>query len=76
MGFKITNPSLFYRLNLFVNFIDLIWMHSLSKDKFAIPKVWNAKKAMISGTKLRENKKAIDELYLKIKSRTIASQAV
>lgn len=76
MGFKITNPSLFYRLNLFVNFIDLIWMHSLSKGKFTIPKVWNAKKAMISGTKLRENKKAIDELYLKIKSKTIASQAV
>ena len=51
-------------------------MHSLSKGKFTIPKVWNAKKAMISGNKLRENKKAIDELYLKIKSRTIASQAV
>jgi hypothetical protein len=44
MGFEIINPSLFYRINLFVYFIDLIWMYSLAKGKFAMPKLWNAKK--------------------------------
>jgi len=70
MGFEIVNPSLFYRLNLFINFIDLIWMYSLSQGKLSIPKIWNAKKASISGAKLVESKKVIDDLYEKMKRRT------
>jgi hypothetical protein len=70
MGFDIINPSLFYRLNLFINFIDLIWMYSLSQGKLAIPKLWNAKKASITGAKLVESKKAIVDLYEKMKRRT------
>ena len=69
MGFEIVNPSLFYRLNLFTNFIDLIWMYSLSKGKFSVPKLWNAKKASISGAKLIESKKVIEDLYDKMKRR-------
>lgn len=72
MGFEIVNPSLFYRLNLLINFIDLIWMYSLSQGKLTIPKVWNAKKASILGTKLIESKKVIEELYLKLKRKTTA----
>lgn len=45
MGFEIVSPSLFYRINLFINFIDLIWMYSLSQRKISIPKLWNAKKS-------------------------------
>jgi hypothetical protein len=71
MGFEIMNPSLFDRVNLFVNFIDLIWMYSLSKGKFSIPKLWNAKKASIIGTKLIESKEILQEFYDKIKTRTI-----
>lgn len=70
MGFEILNPSLFYRLNLFVNFIDLIWMYSLSQGKLSIPKIWNAKKASISGAKLIESKKSIEELYEKMRRKT------
>ena len=72
LGFDIVNPSLFYRINLFVNFIDLIWMYSLSKRKFSIPKLWNAKKASITGTKLVESKNKLVELYDKIKIKTTA----
>lgn len=70
MGFEILNPSFFYRLNLFVNFIDLIWMYSLSQGKLSIPKIWNAKKASISGAKLIESKKLIEELYEKMRRKT------
>jgi len=63
MGFEIVNPSLFYRLNLFVNFIDLIWMYSLSRGKFSIPKIWDAKKASISGSRLLAKKDVIETLY-------------
>jgi hypothetical protein len=72
VGFEIVKPSLFYRLNLFVNFIDLIWMYSLSQGKWTMPKIWNAKKASISGTKLIESKKKIEELYDKMKIKTTA----
>lgn len=67
MGFEILNPSLFYRLNLFVNFIDLFWMYSLSQGKLSVPRVWDAKKASITGVKLIESKKRIEELYDKMK---------
>lgn len=67
MGFDIINPSLFYRINLFVNFIDLTWMYSVSQNKISFPKLWNAKKASITGVKLIESKKKIEELYEKMK---------
>lgn len=70
MGFDIVNPSFLDRLNLFINFIDLFWMYSLSQGKLTIPKVWNAKKAIISGTKLIESKNVIEELNLKLKRTT------
>jgi len=72
MGFEIKNPSLIYRVNLFVNFIDLFWMYSLSQGKLSIPKIWNAKQASISGAKLIESKKLIEELYNKMKSKATA----
>ena len=70
MGFEVENPSLFYRLNLIANFIDLFWMYSLSQGKLSIPKIWNAKNAKISGAKLIERKKMIEELYEKLKRKT------
>jgi len=72
MGFEIVNPSLFYRLNLFANFIDIFWMYSLSKGKFSIPKLWNAKKASIKGIHLTESKKKIEELYSRMKLKATA----
>ncbi len=75
MGFEIINPSLFYRLNLFVNFIDLIWLYSLSKGKFTIPKIWNVKKASITGIKLIESRKGIEELYVNMKRKTTAQSS-
>lgn len=67
IGFEMVKPSIFYRINLFANFIDLIWMYSLSKGEFSVPKVWNAKKAIISGSGLIENKKSIIDLYERMK---------
>jgi hypothetical protein len=69
MGFEIVNPSLFYRLNLFVNFIDLIWMYSFSQGKLSIPKIWNVKKASISGSRLLAKKDVIENLYKRMPSK-------
>jgi hypothetical protein len=70
MGFEVQTPSWFYRLNLLVNFIDLTWMYSVSQGRFAIPKLWDAKKASVSGGKLLESKQDIEALYMRMKSKT------
>jgi hypothetical protein len=69
IGFELIEPSLFYRINLFVNFLDLLWMYSLAQGKLAIPKVWQAKKAQITGQKLVEHKVQLNALYDKLSSK-------
>lgn len=66
MGFEQVNPSFFYRLNLYFNFIDIFWMYALSQGKLTIPKIWNAKKAIVSGAKLLESKVRIEDLHRKM----------
>ena len=66
LGFELQRPSLFYRINLFVNFIDLTWMYALAQGHFAIPKLWKANKAQIEGGKLLEKKEMIKLLYEKL----------
>jgi hypothetical protein len=69
IGFELIDPSLFYKINLFANFLDLVWMYSLSQGKWAIPKVWQAKKVQITGQKLVENKAQLEALYNKLNSK-------
>lgn len=66
IGFEQVNPSFFYRLNLYFNYIDIFWMYALSQGKLTIPKIWNAKKAIVSGAKLLENKDRIEDLHRKM----------
>ncbi|MEY3565558.1 MAG: hypothetical protein RJA23_1728 [Bacteroidota bacterium] len=72
IGFELIDPSLFYRINLFANFLDLVWMYSLSQGKWTIPKVWKAKKVQITGQKLLENKGQLEALYEKLSSKIAA----
>jgi hypothetical protein len=66
MGFEMKSPSLFYRINLLANFIDLLWMYSLSQGKFTFPKVWQAKKAITTGASLVERRRAIELILTKL----------
>ena len=63
LGFQIEKASLFYRINLLINGIDLFWMYSLSQGKFAIPTLWDAKKASIQGNQLVQSKPKLHALY-------------
>lgn len=69
LGFEISNPSHFYKLNLLLNVIDLTWMYSISQGKIAFPKIYACHKATIAGAKLIENKKRIEELYCRLKAK-------
>ena len=72
IGFELIEPSLFYRINLFANILDLVWMYSLAQAKWAIPKVWQAKKVQITGQKLVEHKVQLEVLYDKLNSKMAA----
>jgi len=69
IGFDREKPSIFYRINLMANFIDLIWMYSIAKGHFSIPKIWSAKKVKIIGSKLVDKKEVIIELHTKMNQR-------
>jgi hypothetical protein len=66
LGFQLEKATLFYRINLLINFIDLFWMYSLSKGRIEIPAVWNAKKARINGEILLLQKIKLERLYVKL----------
>ena len=63
LGFQIESASLFYRINLLINGIDLFWMYSFSQGKLAIPTLWDAKKASIQGDQLVQSKPKLHALY-------------
>jgi hypothetical protein len=69
LGFQIEKASLFYQLNLFLNFIDLWWMYSLAKGKVSVPELWNAKKARIQGAQLCTQKATLESLYRHLKAK-------
>jgi hypothetical protein len=71
LGFQTEKATLFYRVNLFINFIDLFWMYSLSKGKLAIPTVWDAKKAKITGDALVVQITKFEGIYQKLKQATL-----
>jgi hypothetical protein len=68
LGFQIEKASLFYRANLFINFIDLFWMYSLSRGKVSFPALWDAKKARTQGATLLAHKMSLELLYARLKS--------
>ena len=67
LGFQIEKASTFYRANLFLNFIDLFWMYSLSHGKVSMPALWEAKKAQIQGAALVAQKVNLEVLYGRLK---------
>ncbi len=73
LGFEPQRPSLFYRINLLVNFIDLTWMYSLAQGRFVIPKLWMANKAQIEGGKLVEKKEMIKLLYERMNEKILSN---
>jgi hypothetical protein len=69
LGFELEKATLFYRINLLINFIDLFWMYSLSKGKLSVPAVWDAKKGSISGDALVAQKTKLVGIYQRLKEK-------
>ena len=63
-GFTISPPSAFYKFNLYINYLDLIWMYSTAKGKLTFPKLSNIKAATTSGSILLEKKEYLEKMHL------------
>ncbi len=62
-GFSVRQPPLFYRLNIFINYIDLFWMFSISKGRLQLPPLRNIKQVEIPGYELVKYKRVILVTY-------------
>lgn len=74
LGFSLAEPSTFYKFNIYVNYLDLTWMYSLSKGKFTLPRVDNIKKATTTGAQLVERKAYILKLYERLQASVAGQQ--
>jgi len=62
MGFTTEPATADVKTNLYLNYIDLLWMYSYSKGKLTFPNMSNIKKAVTTGQKLVERKAYIQQL--------------
>lgn len=64
LGFKISKTNAAEKINLVFNYLDLLWMYSLSKGKLALPNLNKIKTAEITGEELLANKNKLLDLKL------------
>lgn len=65
-GFTISKAPMFWTINSVVQFIELTYLYSFSKGRWAFPKFWKVKRAEISGKELLTKKDMLEKLVLKI----------
>ena len=63
LGFKISGTNFAEKLNLAANYLDLVWMYSISQGKLQFPSLSRVKTASISGADLLNNKTRLEDLY-------------
>lgn len=56
LGFTLSDCTPHEKINILVNYIDLLWMYSLSFNKLRFPNVSNIKRASITGSELLKRK--------------------
>jgi len=66
LGFTISKASFFWKFNSAIQFIELTYLYSFSKGKWALPQFWKVKRAEITGGELVKRKEILEELVVKI----------
>lgn len=68
LGFKVNNASILEKLNIILNYIDLIWMYSLTNGKLTFPNLSTISTVRTTGANLMEKKQTIIELKNRLES--------
>lgn len=65
-GFTLSDASLFWKINSTLQCIELSYLYSFAKGKWAIPKFWKVKRAEIIGTDLVARKEQLEQWVLRV----------
>ena len=69
LGFTTKPTTIYEKLNILINYVDLFWMYSLSKGKISFPDITKTSRATITGANLVENKMQLAQLKTYLESR-------
>lgn len=66
LGFSVKKTSAVETLNIVLNYVDLVWMHSLSNGYITFPNLTNIKTISIEGSDLIKHKSLIEKSLYKL----------
>jgi hypothetical protein len=66
LGFTISKASFFWLINAAMQIVELSYLYSFSKGKWALPPFWKVRRAEITGSDLVLQKNRLKELTIKI----------
>ncbi len=72
LRFTVHNTSIVERLNIVLNYVDLIWMYSLSNGKLTFPNLTRITTIRITGSKLVKRKNKISNLTNRLERTTVS----
>ena len=64
LGFTLSKTNIAIKINMLVNYLDLIWMYSLSQGRLTFPNLINMQTVSVTGKHLVMNKAKLNELRL------------
>jgi hypothetical protein len=70
LGFSINKTSMIEKLNIGLNYLDLIWMYSLSNGKLTFPNLRKITTVRITGAELVQNKEKILAIAKRLENKT------
>lgn len=70
LGFSTKKTPVHEKFNIYLNYLDLIWMYSISKGKLSFPKVNDIKTVSTSGSELLKRKEQFVNLLDYLKNRS------
>lgn len=70
LGFKVIPPSGYLKFNIYLNYIDLLWMYSLARGRLTFPDLKYIKAVEITGRELLDKKGYLENLQQYLRQRT------